>query len=81
MKARRNGVVFFGGAMDATQIDERIERMLKHRYVEIDATPEQQQKLAPIVKQAARKQAIELMSAEHLQRRRGMAHRGVMHHW
>ena len=111
--------------MDATPIDERIERMLKHRYVEIDATPEQQQKLAPIVKQAARKQAIELMSAEqidraaieraraeslqvaeaaserlsqaladtaevrtpaqrkpiaeHLQRRRGMAHRGVMY--
>lgn len=62
-------------------MDERIERMLKHLYVEINATPEQQQKLAPIVKQAlkdlqplrgqmqdARKQAIGLMSAEHIDR-------------
>lgn len=132
---------FFGGGapMDAAQLDERIERMLKHLYVEINATPEQQQKLAPIVKQAARdlqplrgqmraarQQAIELMSAEsidraaieraraehlqtadaaskrlsqaladtaevltpaqrkqlaeHMQRRRGMAHHGMMHH-
>jgi periplasmic protein CpxP/Spy len=130
---------FFGGPMDAARLDERIERMLKHLYVEINATPEQQQKLAPIVKQAiqdlqplrgqmqaARQQAIELMGAEsidraaieraraehlqtadaaskrlsqaladtaevltpaqrkqlaeHMQRRRGMAHRGMMHH-
>jgi periplasmic protein CpxP/Spy len=128
-----------GGPMDAAQLDNRIERMLKHLYVEINATPEQQQKLAPIVKQAAkdlyplrqqmqaaRKQAIDLMSAEsidraaieraraeslqtaeaaskrftqaladaaevltpaqrkeladHLQRRRGMARHGMMHH-
>jgi periplasmic protein CpxP/Spy len=128
-----------GGPVDAAQLDERAERMLKHLYVEINATPEQQQKLAPIVKQAlrdmqplrsqmqaARKQAIGLMSAEqidraaieraraqslqtaeaastrftqaladaaevltpaqrkqlaeHLQRRGGMAHRGMMHH-
>jgi Spy/CpxP family protein refolding chaperone len=130
---------FFAGPVDPAQLDERIERMLKHLYVEINATPEQQQKLAPIVKQAARdlqplrqqmhaahKQAIDLMSAEsidraaieraraehlqtadaaskrlsqaladaaevltpaqrkdladHLQRRRGMGHRGMMHH-
>jgi protein CpxP len=71
----------FGGPMDAAQLDERIERMLRHLYVEISATPEQQQKLAPIVKQAvrdlqplrtqiqaARKQAIGLMSAEHIDR-------------
>ena len=129
----------FGGPMDAAQMDERVERMLKHLFVEINATPEQQQKLAPIVKQAARdlqplhgqmqaarKQAVELMSAEqvdraaierlraeqlqtadalskrvtqaladaaevltpaqrkelaeHMQRRRGMGHRGMMHH-
>ena len=72
---------FFGGPMDASQMDERMERMLKHLYVEINATPEQQQKLAPIVKQAlkdlqpfrgqmqaARAQAIGLMSAEQIDR-------------
>jgi periplasmic protein CpxP/Spy len=72
---------FFGGTMDAAQIDERVERMLKHLAVEINATPEQQQKLAPIVKaairdmqplrtqmQAARKQAVEIMSAEQIDR-------------
>ncbi len=71
----------FAGPMDAAQIDERVERMLKHLSVEINATPEQQQKLAPIVKQAikdlqplrgqmqaARKQIVELMSAEHVDR-------------
>ena len=31
-----------------------IDRMLKHLYVEIDATEEQKQKLEPIVKQAAK---------------------------
>ena len=129
----------FGGPLDAAQLDARIERMLKHLFAEINATPEQQTKLAPIVKQAAqdlqplrgqmqaaRKQALELMGAEqidraalerlrveqlqtadalsrrvtqaladaaeilnpaqrkqlaeHMQRRRGMAHRGMMHH-
>ena len=33
--------------------EEHLERMLKHLYVEIDATEEQKQKLDPIVKQAA----------------------------
>lgn len=41
------------GPIDAAEMEERIERMLKHVYVEIDATPEQQQKIDPIVKQAA----------------------------
>jgi Spy/CpxP family protein refolding chaperone len=72
---------FFGGPMNAAQMDERIERMLKHLYVEIDATPEQQQKLAPIIRQAikdllpfrsqmqaARAQAIGLMSADQIDR-------------
>jgi periplasmic protein CpxP/Spy len=70
-----------GGPMDAAQMDARIERMLKHLFAEINATPEQQQKLAPIVKQAvsdlqplrsqlqaARKQAVDLMSAEQIDR-------------
>ena len=60
-----------GGAMS----EERIEKMVKHLGVEIDATPEQQEKLAAIAKQAAkdleplrgqameaRKQAMELLS-------------------
>src|SRR5689334_11448434 len=38
---------------DPATLDERIDRMLKHLSVEIDATPAQQQQLAPILKQAA----------------------------
>jgi periplasmic protein CpxP/Spy len=34
--------------------DAQLERMLKHLYVEIDATEDQKQRLAPIVKEAAR---------------------------
>jgi len=40
---------FMGGPMDG----ERIERMVKHMAVEVDATPEQQAKLAEIAKAAA----------------------------
>ncbi|HYS56536.1 MAG TPA: Spy/CpxP family protein refolding chaperone [Burkholderiales bacterium] len=72
---------FMAGPLDAAQVDEHLERMLKHLYVEIDATEEQKQKLAPIVKQAAedllplrekmrtaRKQAIELLTGETIDR-------------
>jgi Spy/CpxP family protein refolding chaperone len=45
---------FMAGPLDPARVDEHLERMLKHLYVEIDATDEQKQKLAPIVKQAAR---------------------------
>ena len=41
------------GAMDPAQMDERIERFIKHVGVEVDATPEQQQKLTAIAKSAA----------------------------
>lgn len=54
-----------------------LDRMLKHLYVEIDATEEQKQRLEPIVKQAAndllpmreklhagRREAIELLSQD-----------------
>ena len=34
--------------------DAQLERMLRHLYVEIDATEEQKQRLAPIVREAAR---------------------------
>ncbi|SRR5712692_3714497 len=68
---------FAAGALDPTQVDEHLDRMLKHLYVEIDATDEQKQKLAPIVKQAvkdllplrekmqgARKQALEALTRD-----------------
>lgn len=42
---------FFGGGMHGAPTDEQVERMLKHMYVEVNATPEQQQRIAPIVKQ------------------------------
>jgi Spy/CpxP family protein refolding chaperone len=42
------------GPLDPARVDEHLERMLKHVYVEIEATDEQKQRLAPIVKQAAK---------------------------
>jgi Spy/CpxP family protein refolding chaperone len=45
---------FMAGTLDPAKLDEHLERMLKHLYVEIDATEEQKQRLAPIVKQAAK---------------------------
>lgn len=69
------------GPLDPAQLDARIERMLKHLYVEIDATEAQKQRLAPIVKQAAqdllplrdkvraaRAQAVELLTGESIDR-------------
>ena len=63
------------------QAEQRVGRMLKHFYVEIDATEAQKQKLDPIVKQAAkdlmplrmkmheaRKQGTALLTAETLDR-------------
>lgn len=69
------------GPIDPAQMEQRLDRMLKHAYVEIDATPEQQQKIDPIVKQAAselqplrakvreaRREGIKLLSAESIDR-------------
>jgi periplasmic protein CpxP/Spy len=69
------------GPLDPAEMDQHIERMVKHLAVEIDATPEQQQKLAGIAKEAARdlaplrgqaletrRQAIELLSAPNIDR-------------
>lgn len=60
---------------------ERIEKMVKHLAVEVDATPEQQEKLTAIAKQVAkdleplrgqametRRQAMELLSAPSIDR-------------
>ncbi|MGH8687560.1 MAG: Spy/CpxP family protein refolding chaperone [Burkholderiales bacterium] len=43
-----------GGTADPAHAEERLEHMLKHLYVDVDATPEQQQKIDPIAKQAAK---------------------------
>ena len=72
---------FAAGPLDPAAVDEHLERMLRHLYVEIDATDEQKQRLAPIVKQAAkdllplrermraaRKQAIELLTRDTIDR-------------
>ena len=45
------------GPMDPAQLEQRIDRMLKHLYVEIEATEEQKQRLEPIVKQAVKELA------------------------
>jgi periplasmic protein CpxP/Spy len=72
---------FVAGPIDPAAVEEHLDRMLKHLYVEIDATEEQKQKLEPIVKQAAkdllplrdkaraaRKRAVELLTADTIDR-------------
>ena len=70
-----------GGPLDPAELDQRLDRMLKHLYIEIDATEAQQQKLEPIVKSAAkdlmplrrrlreaRLQAMDLFTRDHVDR-------------
>lgn len=70
---RRHGY----GPIDPADLDKHLDRMLKHFYVEIDATDAQKQQLEPIVRQAAkdllplrenlragRREAIELLTQE-----------------
>jgi Spy/CpxP family protein refolding chaperone len=45
---------FMGAPLDPARLDEHLDRMLKHLYVEVDATDAQKQRLGPIVKAAAR---------------------------
>jgi Spy/CpxP family protein refolding chaperone len=72
---------FMDEPLDPAKLDERLERMLKHLYVEIDATDAQKEKLGPIVKdavkelrplrekmRAARKEAVELLSRDSVDR-------------
>lgn len=67
------------GPIDPAELDKHLDRMLKHLYVEIDATDEQKRRLEPIVKQAARdlmpvreqlhagrREAIELLTRERI---------------
>ncbi|MDH4191511.1 MAG: periplasmic heavy metal sensor, partial [Betaproteobacteria bacterium] len=66
---------------DPAKLDERLDRFLRHLYVEIDASDAQQAKLGPIVKEAvkelrplreamraARKEAIDLLARETVDR-------------
>ena len=62
---------FMAGPLDSARVDEHLERMLKHLYVEIDATDEQKQRLAPIVKQAA-KELLPLRGRMHDARRKAL---------
>ena len=70
-----------GYAAGPLDVDQHLDRALKHLYVEIDATDEQKQRLEPIVKQAvndllplrekarnARKQAVDLLAADRIDR-------------
>ncbi|MGH8709044.1 MAG: Spy/CpxP family protein refolding chaperone, partial [Burkholderiales bacterium] len=60
------------GPIDPARLDEHLDRMLKHLYVEIDASETQQQKLEPIIKQAA-KELVPLREKVREARRQGMA--------
>jgi Spy/CpxP family protein refolding chaperone len=71
----------FGGPLSPAQLDDRIERMTKHLAIELDATADQQAKIANIAKaavadlrsmrekaQAARAQAVTLLTAPTIDR-------------
>src|SRR5215470_10415654 len=71
----------FGGPLSPAQIDDRIERMTKHVAIELDATADQQAKIATIAKaavadlramrekaQAARTQGVTLLTAPSIDR-------------
>ena len=71
----------FGGPLSAAQIDDRIDRMTKHMAIELDATADQQVKVANILKaavadlrplhekaHATRTQAITLLTAPTIDR-------------
>jgi len=76
----RDGAMF-GGPLTPAQMDERIDRMTKHMAIELDATADQQAKIASIAKaaaadlramrekmQAARSQAVALLTASTIDR-------------
>jgi Spy/CpxP family protein refolding chaperone len=69
------------GPIDPARMEEHLDRMLKHMYVEIDATDAQKQKIDPIAKQAAkdlrplrekareaRLKSVDLLAAEKIDR-------------
>jgi periplasmic protein CpxP/Spy len=71
----------FGGSMTPAQIDDRIDRATKHMAIELDATTDQQVKIANVAKaavadlrplrekaQGARDQAVTLLTAPTIDR-------------
>jgi Spy/CpxP family protein refolding chaperone len=69
------------GPIDPAKMEQHLDRMLQHMYVEIDATDAQKQKLDPLVKQAAkdlaplreqvreaRREGVKLLSADTIDR-------------
>lgn len=69
------------GPIDPAKLEQHLDRMLQHMYVEIDATDAQKQKLEPLVKQAAkdlaplrdkvreaRREGIKLLSSDTIDR-------------
>jgi Spy/CpxP family protein refolding chaperone len=63
---------FMGTPVDPARLDEHLDRLLKHLYVEIDATDAQKQQLAPIVKAAAQ-DLLPLRTRMHDARRQALA--------
>jgi periplasmic protein CpxP/Spy len=76
-----HGGGFFRGPMTPAQVDDRIDRMTKHMAIELDATSDQQVKIANIAKaaaadlrtlrdkaQATRTQAVALLTAPTIDR-------------
>ncbi len=66
---------YAAGPLDPAAVDQHLDRALKHLYVEIDATDEQKQRLElkdllPVREKArnARKQAVELLAADRIDR-------------
>jgi len=72
---------FMGDQLDPAKLEEHLDRMLRHLYVEVDATDAQRLQLAPIVKSAARdllpvrtkihearRQAVQLLSQDPVDR-------------
>ena len=75
------GLMGIGGPLTPAQIDDRIDRATKHMAIELDATQDQQVKIASIAKaavgdlralrekaQAARAQAVTLLTAPTIDR-------------
>jgi protein CpxP len=63
---------FMGGPLNPTQIDERIDRMTKHMAIELDASPEQQAKVAAVAKSAVH-DLLPLREKAHAARSRAVA--------
>jgi protein CpxP len=56
------------GPMDPAEVEQRLDRMLRHLYAEINATEEQKQRLDPIVRQTV-KELAPLRQSLHTARR------------